>query len=170
METLASCWDIALSKLLNKPIVIFAQSIGPFNNKITRHVSKCCLDKVDLLMVREEITEKYLHDIGVTNQIHLNADSAFLLDPAPEEKIAEILLKYNINTDHRPIIGLSVSQLIFEMNQNRIKGSNSENSYVSLMPITAITLLKNLMPSWYSASCDNDDTLAIDDRFVANRI
>lgn len=101
--------------LLRKKFVFFSQSIGPFNFW-TLPVAKFCLNKSDLIVIREEITKKYLERIGIKNtHLSLAADCAFLLEKAPSTKISEILRTYHISEKNRPLVGISVSG--FMLNQ-----------------------------------------------------
>jgi polysaccharide pyruvyl transferase WcaK-like protein len=88
---------------LKKPVMVCAQSIGPFNSFITRVLGFFILNRVDLITVREDITEKYLAAIGVSKPpLYLTADLAFLLTAQPIKK-----------TQTRVLIGFSISQIIY---------------------------------------------------------
>lgn len=169
IESIASCYDILLCKCLNKPIVIYAQSIGPFKTKLTKSLSRFCLNMVDLLIVRDEITNNYLQDIGVTNTIHFTADSAFLLDASPYEIIHEIFSKENIWEDDRPIIGISTSQLIYDLELKKSK-PNSENPYILLMAKIIDNLIDNLDAQIILVPHVTNDDRPVDDIFVAEKI
>ena len=111
--------DILIGVLLKKPVVIWAQSLGPFRSKSTSWLARYTLNKVALITVRDEISLSYLRELGVdVPPIHLTADPAFLLQPAPEERAKEILSVDHENTRNRPIIGLTMgwSSLISETN------------------------------------------------------
>ena len=169
VSTFVSCYEILLCKFLNKPIVIYAQSIGPFKTKLTKSLSKFCLNRVDLLIVRDEITKNYLQEIGIANTIHFTADSAFLLEPSPYEKIQEILLKENIDTNDYPIIGISASQLIYDRELKKTK-PNSENSYIILMVKIVDYLVERLNAQIVFVPHVTRNDRPVDDRFVARKI
>jgi colanic acid/amylovoran biosynthesis protein len=100
--------------LLKKPFVFFSQSIGPFNFW-TLPFAKVCLNKSNLIVIREEVTERYLERIGIKNRhVCLAADCAFLLEPAPLESVLEILKDCNISGKERPLIGISVSVFMMD--------------------------------------------------------
>jgi polysaccharide pyruvyl transferase WcaK-like protein len=102
-----------LGLVINKPTVIYAQSIGPFNNFIIRNLARFILRRVDLVTVREKITLEYLNNIGIHgHHIHLTSDSAFLLEPAPRGTIRKILEEEGITVGKKPLIGISPSQAI----------------------------------------------------------
>ncbi|MEL7669253.1 polysaccharide pyruvyl transferase family protein [Methanobacterium sp.] len=164
IETLASCYDILLCKLLNKPIVIFAQSIGPFNTILTKKLSKFFLNRVDILIVREKISRDYLMSIGINNKIYLTADSAFLLKPEKSSVINQIASNEGLNLNKKHIVGISVSQLIFELDRN----PKHSNSYIELMAYLADYLVEK-----YSANIvfiPHVTSNSIDDRFVSREI
>jgi len=120
-------FSILLGLSLKKPIVIYSQSIGPFG-WAAKSLAKYCLNKVNLIIVREEMTEEYLKRIGVTNNhLYLTADCAFVLEPASDECIKDILLKENIDITKRPLIGISASTMLDDKNNNYV------NSMVQLV-------------------------------------
>jgi len=117
---------ILLGISLKKPIVLYSQSIGPFK-KWTLPLAKFCLNKVDLIIVREEITKNYLEKIGIKSPIHLTAECAFLLDSAPYDRVKDILSKERINTTKKPLIGISANVMLDD------KENNYANSMAQIM-------------------------------------
>jgi len=112
-STIFSCRDMLFGIFLGKPVVIYPQSIGPFKTKLTKYLARFTLNRVSLIMVREDITRNYLQTMGINKPpIYLIPDISFLLQPASDERIQEILSEENINRNNSPIIGLSVSQQI----------------------------------------------------------
>lgn len=64
---------------LGKPVMIFAQSVGPFWKPESTKRAADVLNRVSAICVRDEISAKYLSDIGVRpEQIIVTADAAFL--------------------------------------------------------------------------------------------
>lgn len=69
----------ALAVDLGKPIVIFAQSVGPFWKPESIKKASKVLNRLSAICVRDEISVKYLTDIGVRrDNIYVTADAAFL--------------------------------------------------------------------------------------------
>jgi colanic acid/amylovoran biosynthesis protein len=94
--------------LLNKPIIIYSQSVGPF--KYTMPFAKYLLNRVDLITLRGQKSFDYLRSIGITNpKMYLTADLAFLMD-AGDDQTTEGIMK--ANKIRKPFIGVSVSHLI----------------------------------------------------------
>jgi colanic acid/amylovoran biosynthesis protein len=107
---------------LKKPIVIYSQSVGPFKWAVTA-LARYCLNEASLVIVREEITRNYLEEIGLESPIYLTADCAFILDPAPYEKVEEILSKEKVDTTKKPLVGISANAML----------DDDENNYANLM-------------------------------------
>ena len=113
---------ILLGLSLKKPIVLYSQSIGPFK-WITVPLARYCLNRVNLIIVREEITKDYLENIGITSPIYLTVDCAFALEPVSYESVEDILSKENINITKKPLIGISANAML----------NDKENNYVNSM-------------------------------------
>jgi colanic acid/amylovoran biosynthesis protein len=102
--------DILFALLLKKPIVMYAESIGPFNSIMSKSIAKGLLNKVNLITLREEVSQKYLMELGVNKPpVYVTADPAFLLKPATESRITEILKAESIESTVRPVIGITLS-------------------------------------------------------------
>lgn len=81
---------IIFSIWIKKPIVIYSQSIGPFNRKLSKILYKFILKKVNLIIVREKISKKILEEMGIDSI--LGYDAAFDLR---KSKDTESLKKIN---------------------------------------------------------------------------
>lgn len=104
---------IFLAKLLKKPVVLYAGSIGPFKNKFYELVGWYIINKVDLVTLREEISLEYLNKIGISKPpMHVTADLAFALQPSTPERAMEILALEGISKTDGPLVGISLSQVI----------------------------------------------------------
>lgn len=114
-----SILGIFIGMLLGKKNAVFSQSIGPFN-KITKPLARFCLNKVDLIVIRETATENYLRAIGVQNSsTYLTSDIAFLLESASLARVKEIFSKELININKNFLIGIGPSSLILEAMKSR---------------------------------------------------
>ena len=102
---------------LKKPIVIYSQSIGPFTKALTIF-AKYCLNRADLVIIREEITKNYLKKLEIQSPIYLTADCAFLLDFIPYEKVKDILLREGIDDKIKPLVGISANYLLDDNDDN----------------------------------------------------
>jgi colanic acid/amylovoran biosynthesis protein len=161
--------NLLFGLLLDKPIVICAESIGPFNKKVNKLVAKYILNRAKLITLREERSLKHLQGMGVNKPpIYVTADVAFTLEAASDQKINEILVKEGI-TEHRPLVGISVSKIISNYGFPAIKNPNDKyNEYVKLMSNIVDYLVNTLnativfVPHVYGP-IDTDDRVVADD-------
>lgn len=91
------------------PLVLWGASVGPFSSdkEIEQAMSKH-LKQFDLILARESETLKYLSAIGVTDNVKLVADPAFVLPtkkPELSEKLARFLDNSPIGINLSPMIG-----------------------------------------------------------------
>jgi polysaccharide pyruvyl transferase CsaB len=86
---------VALAKALNKPVIFYAQGIGPINRKISQTLMHAIANRVDLITLRDEDSRLLLKQLGVTRPpIKITADPVFALEPSEADyKQAEILLQ-----------------------------------------------------------------------------
>ena len=163
-RSIMNSFTVLLGIFLGKPIVIYSQSIGPFK-VMTMPLAKFCLNRVDLIIVREQITQSYLKTIGVDKpQIYLTAETAFLLKPAPHKMVKKILLKEGISKKKKPLIGISVSKLI----DGTFKPTNLNNKYVTLMAQVVDYLIEKLNAR--VVFVPHVIKREYDDRFVARKV
>ena len=102
--------DILLGVLLGKPVVIYAQSVGPFKGRLASWVARFALNRVSLITVREKISKGFLDEMAVNKPpIYVTTDPAFLLEPAPDERITEILSELGLNSS-QPLIGIGTPE------------------------------------------------------------
>jgi colanic acid/amylovoran biosynthesis protein len=76
--------DFLLAKLMGKRLVLYSQSIGPFDGAVQKLISKVILGAADVIILREEKSARILKDLGITG-VHVTADMAFAL-PKHERK------------------------------------------------------------------------------------
>ena len=120
--------------LLNKPVILHSESIGPFKRWWIAAIAKFLLNKVKLIILREEISYKYLVGLGIKPPMYLTADSAFLLKPAPQEGAKEILEKEGLKEGDRPLIGISVSQKSFHLGFEEVNSAKEKyHKYIKLV-------------------------------------
>ena len=121
--------------IIKRPVIICAASVGPFENKLSKLMAKFVLNKVDLITLREEISNDYLVKTGINKpRIYQTADLAFLMEPAPHRRIEEILANEGIREFDRPLIGITASQLISRYAFPSISCSEEKyNQYINTM-------------------------------------
>ena len=111
--TLGSFINISYAMLLGKPIVLYGDSLGYFENPVLNSIAKSVFNRTKLILVREELSKKYLDDNNITMpKIYVTADPAFLLNAVHESHVFKILSNEGINEVQAPVIGINPSGLI----------------------------------------------------------
>jgi len=126
--------------LLNKPYVLFPQTIGPFKNMFIKTIAKFILNNVKIIFVREKKSENTLLKMKISpKKIFLIPDTAFYLDPISEKEVNEILIQEGIDLNlSSPIIGI-VLRYVGTAGQT---GASHEN-YINIMVQFAEYIQKN---------------------------
>ncbi|MCK4251004.1 polysaccharide pyruvyl transferase family protein [candidate division WOR-3 bacterium] len=126
--------NLLFAILLDKPVVICAESLGPYKKRWNKFIAKFVFNRTKLITLREERSLKHLQEIGVNKPpIYTTADVAFVLEPASDERIKEILAKEGIK-EYAPLIGISVSKIISNYGFPELKSRKDKyNEYVKLM-------------------------------------
>lgn len=105
---------LLLALRMNKKIMFYAPSMGPFNNKKNRILQKLILKKANSIVFREEISGKYLQKLDSKINYSVSVDTAFLNKSSIEENekllMEDIVLKEFLDT-HDKIIGITITDL-----------------------------------------------------------
>ncbi len=101
--------EVAIANELKVPVMLYAISAGPLKTMPSRYSVQAALNAAPppIITVRDRLGYQTLEDLGVTGEIHLTADPAFLLEP--EELSADALKAEGVDFD-RPLIGFSVRE------------------------------------------------------------
>lgn len=137
---------LLIGLIFKKPVVIYAESIGPFRGRISRLMANFVLNRVNLITIREEISKKNLNLINVNKpRICLTADSAFLLKAVNAKRLTELLNTESITENDRPLVGISISKIISRYGFADIeKPEEKYQQYVSVMAKTIEYITDNL--------------------------
>lgn len=80
---LKHCHQIRIAQIMGKPVVLFAQSLGPVTTRLHRRMLRTIVNKSDRVLVREELSVLALNALGTrSDHISVTPDTAFLLTPA----------------------------------------------------------------------------------------
>lgn len=108
-----------LRKVLNKPLIIYGGSLKDLlvkAPKYTHFLIKLALDSIDLITLRSDTSYHRLVEFKENkNQVFLTADLAFLLEPALEKNIDEVLDNEGIKIGSGPLIGMTATRKISQM-------------------------------------------------------
>lgn len=105
---LGCLFDIYLAVILKKPIMLFAQSIGPFRINILKIVARKVIDNVDVITLRDKISKEFLDDIQIKKpKIKVTADAALLLPIIKKDRVEKIFEDENIPLN-KPLVTITV--------------------------------------------------------------
>lgn len=101
-------WVIRGAKRRGKPVILYANGIGPVTRPRNRRIMRRVLERVDVITLREQDSLDELRRMGVTNsRMSVTADPVFLIEGVAEPQARELAAAAGIPTD-RPIVGVSV--------------------------------------------------------------
>jgi colanic acid/amylovoran biosynthesis protein len=95
---------------LGKPAIKYTQDMGPFLNRSNRVIARHCFPRYDLIIARGIIVRELLKEIGVSRNVKVLPDTAFILDPAPQVDAAKVLEREGVTG--RPLIGIAASRQV----------------------------------------------------------
>jgi polysaccharide pyruvyl transferase CsaB len=101
--------EVALAQEMGIPVLLYAISAGPLTTSGSRRAVREVLNASPppSITVRDRLGYRLLEDVGVTQEIHLTADPAFLL--TPEELSTDALRAEGVDLD-RHVVGFSVRE------------------------------------------------------------
>ena len=74
-------YPLVIGKRFGKKTVIFSQSIGPYNNALSKKIASWVFNKIDLIYLRESECIKYMNNYeNFKDKVHIIPDSAFYLN------------------------------------------------------------------------------------------
>ena len=99
---------IQLAKLCRRPVMLYANGIGPVTRPANRRRVKRVLDQADVITLREENSRTELLAMGVENpNMVVTADPVFTISGVDREAALADLRAQGIPTD-KPLMGISV--------------------------------------------------------------
>jgi polysaccharide pyruvyl transferase CsaB len=99
--------EVFLAHELGVPVVVYAISAGPLETAAARQKVQAALNACAIVTVRDRQGYRLLEDVGVTHEIHLTADPAFLIQP--EAPSVDLLKAEGVEFD-RHLVGFSVRE------------------------------------------------------------
>lgn len=100
---------VALAKLINKPVIFYAQGVGPINRNLSKWLMRKFANRVDLITLRDRDSMLLLKQIGVTlPPIRVTADPVFALEPSEShfQQMETLLMDYGVKEEK--LVGVSV--------------------------------------------------------------
>ena len=82
---------IRCAQLLHKPVMLYANGIGPVRRPANRRRVKRVVESASLVTLRDHASARELERMGVTRPVRVTADPVFHLEPAGGERTAQLL-------------------------------------------------------------------------------
>ncbi len=99
---------IRCAQMMGKPVMLYANGIGPVCKPANRRRVKRVVEKAALVTLRDHRSMQELQEMGVQrSDVVVTADPVFHLDAAPKERSQELICSTGIRTDH-PFVVVSV--------------------------------------------------------------
>ena len=128
-----------LTKLLGKPLVIYAQSLGPFPQPY-RTLARHALNQADIIITRDKRSKEYLDDLGVATPVRIGVDAAWAMPlKAGETRLRQMMSSTPSLPDNPtgPLITISAR------NWNHFESADGQERYFQAVADTAASLIEN---------------------------
>ena len=102
---------VPFAKLFGVKVICYNCGIGPFPSKFSKWCAKWVMNLSDLITLRDHADEKIARDLGVTKEITLAGDSAFINPVASETRAKEVALKQGISFD-KPLMSINITSYL----------------------------------------------------------
>lgn len=125
---------IFAARALGKPVVVYANGVGPLRSWAGKLLTRFALSLVRRVTVRDLESEWLLKRLHVKKPVRVTSDPAFLLSPVPADRRNQILKDSGI-TGASPIVWLALRP-----------GKGPEEFYKSFVPAIALLRAKGYEP------------------------
>lgn len=134
-------YELFFAKLLNKPIMLYAQSIGPFKYKYGSKLIKYILNKVNIITTREKISKIVLDDLNVSTPSFVTADAAFSLPSIPKKDGRDLIINDASLPKDELFVGFTVIPWNFPGELNLLRKKELYENYINVLANVADYLI-----------------------------
>lgn len=156
-----------LAEILNKPLIIYAQSLGPFESPY-RGITRFVMDRADLIITRDEQSKEHLDQIGVSTETHVGVDAAWMMPLEIGTNPLGRNLSYTPSLPERsdgPLISISARHW------SHFDTENGEEKYLQAVADTASELIRTRNAEIvFLSTCTGLAGYHTDDRVAASDI
>lgn len=101
---------IRCAQWLGKPVMLYANGIGPVRRPANRRRVKKVVERASLVTLRDHSSARELADMGISRKdLHVTADPVFHLSPADPQRGGELLVKAGLPAG-APFVAVSVRE------------------------------------------------------------
>ena len=166
---LGRLFNLYFAKLLGKPVIIYAQSIGPFHTHKYKTLAHFVLNRVNLITLRDIESKNVLEKIGVrTPPIYVTADAAFSLPTYTLDIGKDLLKREGFDVETKKLkVSISVRKWRY-YEKNNIQG---HKRYIHSVAAAADYLIENKNAEViFASTCTDFGGYHNDDRIIAHEI
>ena len=155
-----------LARIFGKPVVVYAQGVGPLNRKIAQRVARGAFQSAQVLTVRDQASAQLLQKIGVTKTVEVTADPVWALRPVELPRIEKPLPIWNVALRSWPNIhNIEYSKSTFGAIAQAANLSNAHLRFVPMQPSEDAPLAAQMRDTLSELNdAARDDELVILDR------
>lgn len=100
---------IKAAKLFGKKVMLYANGIGPVTGSLNCRLVRSVINTVDVITLREKLSEADLRNIGVSNpNVTVTADAAFKLESISDDDAEKLLISEGYEDIGNKRVGVSV--------------------------------------------------------------
>ena len=100
---------VTLAKILGKPVMFYAQGVGPVNRGFSKTLVRLVADRADAITLRDEESKEILHQIGVRRPpITVTADPVFGLSGNGET--GNLLQQFGLTKGPKPMAAIAARE------------------------------------------------------------
>ena len=100
---------IKMAKLFRKRVMLYANGIGPVTGRLNQRLVRSVINNVDVITLREKLSEADLRNIGVSNpNVTVTADAAFKLKSIDDKKAEAFLESEGFEERGKLRVGIAV--------------------------------------------------------------
>ncbi|MFH2093451.1 MAG: Coenzyme F420 hydrogenase/dehydrogenase, beta subunit C-terminal domain [Pseudomonadota bacterium] len=132
---------LIMARILNKPYMLCAQSIGPFGNSFIHRMLVTLIRDAAAITTRERITDDILTKLHIQGNVIPTQDLAFCMEAASKDRIDVICSQEDIN-QHLSWTGISVSDLISVYAFRELPSDQRRMAYIDAMAVFADWIIK----------------------------
>lgn len=95
---------IGAARLLRKPVMIYAQGIGPLRHRVNVELARRLFSAACAITVRDEHSAQWLRRHRVRTPVTVTADPSLALDPAPDTHVTRLLEAESVRVGPETVI------------------------------------------------------------------
>lgn len=166
-DKLGTLWQHYFLSQLDTPVVIYAQTLGPFDRTPYRQLTKLALDSTELIITRDKRSKEIVEELGVSTPVHFTADAAFSMDVEENRSTLLDILKTNdtLPKDEKPLVSISIREW------QHTDSSTATDNHMSVIADVADWLVEEQQTNVvFASTCTGVAGYHKDDRLTAARV